>query len=93
MPLTWSNRREDISLDSSADKTWDSWSQEWVEATREWAPKKEKKKHKTGNDGRTQIPFAKSFHVVRIYHFEPVTYALHIEKQRRILSRGRGAFD
>jgi len=45
----------------------------------EWAPKKEKK-HGTDNDGRTQIPFAKSFHAVSIDHFEPVTYALHIER-------------
>jgi len=56
-----------------------------------WAPKKEKK-HGTDNDGRTQVPFAKSFHAVRIDHFEPVTYALHIhiEKQRRVFGQGEG---
>jgi len=34
--------------------------------------------HGTDNDGRTQFPFAKSFHAVRIDHIEPVSYALHI---------------
>jgi len=32
---------------------------------------KKLKIHGTDNDGRTQIPFAMSFHAVRIDHFEP----------------------
>jgi len=42
--------------------------------------KEKKKKHGTKNDGRMQIPFARSFHAVRIDHFETVTYALHMER-------------